>query len=155
MNETDKLIAEQLKTLPPNLRQAIDAVPWKALVQEIGKTNSFNAEQIASLEQETMFVTYGFENPNDYPSNMVREVGISEDIAYTIAESVTNKIFEPILKKSEELEKASMPKATPDIHPMVEPGETVHSVPHVEPPKAPLPDYRYEGSKDPYREPTK
>lgn len=102
MNETDKLIEEQWKTLPPNLQRAIDAVPWKALAQEIGKTNTLDAEQIVSLEQETMFIIYGFENPNDYVSNITKNIGISEEIAYTIAESVVAKIFDPILKKSEE-----------------------------------------------------
>ena len=102
MNETDKLIEEQWKTLPPHLQGAIKAVPWKALVQEIGRANALDAEQIVSLEQETMFIIYGFENPNDYVSNVTGNVGISEEIAYTIAESVVDKIFDPILKKSEE-----------------------------------------------------
>src|SRR3989344_7016317 len=105
MNEQDKLIEEQLKTLPPNLQQAINAVPWKSLVQEIGKQNNFSDEQIASLEQETMFVIYEFENPVDYPTNIIRELNISEKMAYAIVESVTNKIFDPILKKIDEYEK--------------------------------------------------
>lgn len=173
MNETDKLIEEQRKTLPLNLQRAIDAVPWKALVQEIGKANTLDAEQIVSLEQETMFIIYGFENPNDYVSNIAREVGISEEAAYTIAESIVAQIFDPILKKSEENETvvatpASVPEIPPVNLPMVERGEVAHDVPHVEQPKAqpvqparqdlagpkvPLPDYRYEEGKDPYREP--
>ena len=74
----------------------------------------------------------------------------------------------------------SIHKIAPEIHPMVEPafaqgsvmvkkGEVAHSVSHIEqptPPKPPvpvptktepekvsLPDYRYPGGKDPYREP--
>lgn len=170
MNETDKLIEEQLKTLPPNLQQAIGAVPWKALVQEIGKANALDTEQIVSLEQETMLVVYGFENPDDYVLNIVREVGVSEEVAYTITGSVADKIFESILKKSEESEKpvtpvaapVSIPTTPPANLPMVEKGEVAHDVPHVEQPKpevkpeqpkVSLPDYRYEGGQDPYREP--
>ncbi|OHA89603.1 MAG: hypothetical protein A3C70_02505 [Candidatus Zambryskibacteria bacterium RIFCSPHIGHO2_02_FULL_43_14] len=172
MNETDKLIAEQLKTLPPSLQQAISAVPWKALVQEIGKANTLDTEQIVSLEQETMLVVYGLENPNDYVSNIIKEVGVSEEVAYTIAGSVVDKIFEPILRKSEEFEKSVTPAITPVSAPatppanlpMVEAGEVAHEVPHIEQttpipapqkpePKASLPDYRYEQGKDPYREP--
>lgn len=184
MNETDKLIEEQLKTLPSNLQQAINAVPWKMLVQEIGKANTLDAEQIVSLEQETMFIVYGFESPNDYVSNVTKNIGVSEDVAYTIAESIAEKIFNPILQKSEELEKsnekkfepvtsASVPEIPPVNLPMVEKGEVAHDVKPVEtsippspipPPqsemkseqpkeKVPLPDYRYEAGKDPYREP--
>src|SRR3989344_4099335 len=105
MNETDKLIEEQLKKLPPNLQRAINAVPWKALVQEIGKTNVLDVEQIVSLEQETMFIIYAFESPKDYLANIMREVRISEDTALNIAESVADKIFNPILQKSEGSEK--------------------------------------------------
>ncbi len=169
MNEIDKLVEEQLKTLPPNLRQAIGVVPWKALVQDIGKANALDVEQIASLEQETMFIIYGFENPNDYVSNVTKNIGISEDIAYAIAESIVNKIFDPILKKSEEYAKATTPTSVPEIPPanlpMVEEGEVAHDAPQIEPKalsqetkpelkvNASLPDYRYESGKDPYREP--
>ena len=188
MNETDKFIEEQFKTLPPNLQQAIGAVPWKALVQDIGKANALDAEQIASLEQETMFIIYAFEPPEDYVANIVREVGISEETALNIAESVTDKIFDPISQKSEngrateepivitaetkeealkELSRRSMknqnppalvPELAPSNLPMVEPPSA-----QIEPkalsqeiksePKVSLPDYRYEGGGDPYRDP--
>jgi len=181
MNETDKLIEEQLKKLPPNLQRAINAVPWKALVQEIGKTNVLDVEQIVSLEQETMFIIYAFESPKDYLANIMREVRISEDTALNIAESVADKIFNPILQKSEGSEKTiktktespapvSAPEIPPVNLPMVEQNEGVHDVPHVEPttdnrqsttstikqepqPQVPLPNYRYPNNKDPYREP--
>lgn len=155
-NETDKLIEEQVKTLSPNLQRAINIVPWKSLLQEIGMASTLNLEQIASLEQETMFIIYGLENPNDYISNIIREMSLSKEIAYRIAESVANKIFEPILKRSDELEKEKLqtppvvplptPINPPNNPPVVEPafaqgsimikkGEVVHSVPHVEQPK--------------------
>lgn len=167
MNETDKLIEEQRKTLSSSLLKAIDTVPWKSSVKEIALLNKLNFEQVATIERETMFIIYGFESPNDYTSNMVREAGISEDVAYTIAESVANKIFDPILKKSEEHE------VKQDIHPMIESGEVAHDVAQAtsvaparqdlaparqdlagssEQPKVSLPDYRYESGKDPYRE---
>ena len=159
MNETEKLIEEQKKTLPPNLLQAIDIVPWKTYVQEIGKANALDTEQIASLEQETMFIIYAFEPPEDYIANMIREIGISENVAPSIAESIADKIFEPILKKSEEVSVTppDVLEVTQEIHPMIEKGEVAHGVPHIEeskpkePSRAPLPDYRYEGGKDPYR----
>lgn len=179
MNEQDKLIEDQLETLPLNLQQAIKTVPWKALVQEIGKANILDTEQIVSLEQETMLVIYAFENPNDYISNITREVGVSEAVAYTIAESVSDKIFDPISKRSGELEKPTVPEIPPTNLPMVEKNEVAHDVVHIEPttnPSTPLgaskqpttnqeqpkseqskvsvPDYRYPGGADPYREPT-
>ena len=166
MNEEDKLIEEQLKTLPPNLQQAINAVPWKAFVQEIGKTNVLDSEQIISLEQETMFVLYAFENPTDFVSNIIREVGVTNEVAETIAESIADKILDPILERSEGGGNESAKNL-----PMVEEGEVAHDVParttevvqsggpHVEQttdnrqPTTSVPDYRYPNDKDPYREP--
>ena len=177
MNEQEKLIEEQKKTLTPNLLRAIDTVPWKTLVQEIGKVNTLNAEQIVSLEQETMFIIYAFEPPEDYIANMIREIGLSEDVASSIAESVAGKIFDPIMNVIETPDgvKSDVPQVIHNNLPMVEKGEVAHTVPHVEPlvpptpsvtttppqpqtkpePKVSLPDYRYPGGKDPYREPLK
>ena len=168
MNEEDKLIEEQLKTLPSELQKAISSVPWKDLVQEIGKQNNLSVEQIESLERETMFIIYGFENPNDYISNLIREAGVDETTATTIANEVGEKILKAIEEKTGSVVPVSIP-ATPPANlplnlPMVEKGETVRDVPHMEQskteirseqPKVPLPDYRYEEGKDPYREPLK
>jgi hypothetical protein len=120
MNETDKLIENQFSRLPEAMQKAIKAVPWKALVQEIGKTNALDIEQIVSLEQETMFIIYGFENPDDYISNIVREVGIDETRASTIAELVSEKILTAIENKMAE---TPAPDVTPDVVPTVVPDE--------------------------------
>lgn len=65
------------------------------------------------------------------------------------------------LDKRVDQQKTSVPEITPTNLPMVEEGETAHTAPHIEQvpapqksePKASLPDYRYDGGKDPYREP--
>lgn len=183
MNETDKLIDEQFKTLPPNIQEAIKAMPWKSTVKEIALLNKLDLKKVAIVEMETMFVLYGFESPDDYIENLTREAQINEETATIIAESVAKKILEPISIKSEQLKeeekeppktldmkkvKTGIPEIAPEIHPMVEEGEVAHDVPHTEnkpetpsiplpnkpqTPKAPLPDYRYSNGKDPYREP--
>ncbi len=161
MNEEEKLIKEQWEKLSPEIRGAIESVPWKSLVAEIAKNNSLDENRAAALERETMFVLYGFENPTDYLANIEKEVGLSEEQSALIGEGVADKIFEPIFQKIESakpLEKTQLP--------MVEEGEKVHDVPHVETPKSPqsqpqpkvetpLPDYRYPDGADPYREPLK
>lgn len=176
MNETDKLIEEQLKTLPLELQQAIESVPWKNLVQEIGKQNNLTKEQVSSLEQETMLIIYGFENPTDYSANLVREVGLDQTAAENLASAVWDKILGPISQKVEvkesgipEIPSVNLPVVEPPFAQdtiMVKKGEVAHEVPHAEPttsnqrpttekPKISVsaPDYRYPENKDPYREP--
>lgn len=131
----NKLMEKQFSKLPSNLQNAINAVPWKILVQEVGKANTLDVEQITSLEQETMFIIYGFEPPGDYISNIVREVGIPEETAEATAESVAEKIFNPILDKAEEKNdskpnidvKVGVPEIAPEVHPASVPGETAHN----------------------------
>ncbi|MEK7227525.1 MAG: hypothetical protein AAB641_01375 [Patescibacteria group bacterium] len=161
MNEEEKLIEEQLKKLPPSLQKAIEAVPWKSSIKEIALLNKLTLEQVPVVERETMFILYGFENPDDYIGNLMREAQISEDTAISIAEAVNERIIKAIALKVDEFDK---PKAT-DNPPMVEKGEVAHDVASAtsevsskkyevreEGPKVAVPDYRYDG-KDPYREP--
>lgn len=165
MNETDKLIEEQFKTLPLNLQQAINAVPWRNLVQEIGKENNLNNEQMALLEEGTMLIIYGFEDPTGYSDNLVKAIGIGEITAGKIFNSVWDRIMAPISKKANEMEN-KIPEIPPINLPMLEKGEAAHDITPMAPAvrskeyevvkeksKIPLPDYRYEGGKDPYREP--
>ena len=156
MNEEERLIKEQWDKLPPELQRVIESVPWKSLVGDIGKTNALDSNKIAILERETMFILYGLENPADYLANIEREVGLSEEQSAAVAGAIADKIFDAIFEKVEIGETAAKTKL-----PMIEEGEKVHDVPHVdtvpsrpeEKPKTPLPDYRYPDGTDPYREP--
>ena len=121
MNEQEKLIAEQIKTLPSELVQAINAVPWKSLVQEIGKTNNLTPDQMVLLEQETMFILYSFESPANYTQNLVRELGTTEEVVSTIADSVAEKILSPI---SEKIISDEQKTSSPQVNNMQ--GKTLH-----------------------------
>lgn len=178
MTEEEKIIENQLKTLPAELQAAINAVPWKSSVKEIALLNKLSPEQTENLERETMFILYGFENPADYIKHLIQEVPTSEETATTIAEQVNKKILKAITDKVEK------PEAEPTHTnlPMIEEGEVAHDVPHVEevttnnqqpttnnnspaeiqkptvqdskPKETPsTPNNRYPGGIDPYREP--
>ena len=175
-NEKDKLIGEQKAKLPETLRLAIDAIPWRSTIKEIAVSNKLTFDQVDILERETMLILYGFESPDNYIDNIVREVPMESELANTIGVSVTERIFSVIESRmkgaeneSESEIQNSLPEKIKEIHPMIEEGEGVHDVPHVEsvaPIKTPvvskpepkpelktsIPDYRYDG-KDPYREP--
>ncbi len=142
--DTDKLIKEQLAKLPPTLQKALNAVPWKSVINQIAGLHNLKPEQKEIIERETMFILYGFESPNDYVDNMVREVAIDENLALDIATEVNEKIFKIISEKVEELEKTPpAPAVTPVNLPVLEPnfaketlatkpGESPKEVPHVE-----------------------
>ena len=152
MNETDKLIEEQLKTLPTELREAIRIVPWKSMVQEIGRGNNLDAGEMAKLERETMLIVYAFEDPLGYSENLMRELKIDVEKATKISDEVWQKIMQPISDAT------NRENVVPPNLPMVEPGETAHIVPHIEEkgpekPQISTPASHYPGGVDPYREP--
>lgn len=124
--ENEQLINEQLAKLPPELRQALEFVPWKQAVKEISLANNLALPQISALEQETMLILYGFDDPKNYIDNLIREVGVDEDIALALAEAVNEKILQPISAQAEKLGKGAIHNDLP----MVEKGETAHAVPH-------------------------
>src|SRR3989338_8066838 len=95
-NEKDKLIGEQKAKLPETLRLAIDAIPWRSTIKEIAVSNKLTFDQVDILERETMLILYGFESPDNYIDNIVREVPMESELANTIGVSVTERIFSVI-----------------------------------------------------------
>jgi len=100
--DTNKLIENQLKTLPQELQRAIAVTPWRNLVGSIAKSNNLDQPKGESLEMETLFVVYGFESQNDFVSNLMRELSINMDKAEKIAGEINVQIFLPILAKANE-----------------------------------------------------
>jgi hypothetical protein len=189
MNEEQKLIQEQLAKLPLPLQKAVEAIPWKSTVNEIGLLHNLSLEQVADVERETMLIVCGFEDPVTYIDNLVNEAGLPEEVAGEIGNEVRERVFEVISNKASEFENSleGTSQVSQEAHPglpMVEKDEVAHEVPHVEeaasatmpviPPPTPsvsepvapaseqpeakkpqltVPDYRYPGGSDPYREP--
>lgn len=163
MNEDNKIIDDQFKNLPPVLQRVINSIPWNSTVKEIASLNKLSNEQVPLIERETMFVLYGFVSHDDFTRNLIQEAGLDIILAEKIANEVNEKIFSEIAKKIEEnqpepkietkeealerlkatrMEKGgklnpSFPKTNSSSNlPMIEEGEVVHAVPHIEEVKA-------------------
>jgi hypothetical protein len=131
MNETDKIIEEQFKTLPPNLQKALNTTPWKSSVKEIALLNKLNFDQVETVERETMFILYGFESFDDYIGNLMREVKVDEATATNISQVVDEKILKIVTQKIEDLEKPEIQTAPSSV-----PGTPPANLPVAEPPFA-------------------
>lgn len=173
--DTDKLIEEQLKTLPQALQRAIALTPWRNLLTNIVKANNLQDEMAKNLETETMLVIYGFESQDDFSSNIMRELSLDVARATIIAGEVDKQVFAVILEKANEFQEAS-DKETPhssQVIPINKP-EIVSSAIVEKKPDLPMvivktlpfeerkklvPDFldnkhHYPDNNDPYREPT-
>ena len=108
---TDKLqqtIKEELAKLPQENQNAINALDWVKITEEIGKKNLLTESEINDLQVETLLIMVDLEDPKAYANNIENNIDTSKEEAEKIAGEVTEKIFIPInnilvekIKKSE------------------------------------------------------
>ncbi len=147
MDNNDKLIQEQLKSVPPEVKAAIDAVPWQNRLRTISQREGFDHEKSQTLEMETMFIIYGFLPANEYGANINRELGLDDETTGRVVKQVSDEIFADIEKQYEMLEdknKTPIQTVTPTPPPKpkvfevntnlpeVLPNQPAHEVPHIE-----------------------
>ncbi len=102
--QTQTLIQEQLKKLPPSLKQAIEESRWEQSTDAILRTLGLTPDQSESAKTEIMLLVYGFSGFDDFVQNLINEGGITEENAFAIAKESDAKIFGPIARRVEELE---------------------------------------------------
>jgi len=94
--ETQKIIDEQLKRLPKDVKEAIISVDYKAKLQEIVKRQKLLIDQAGKLETETSLIMIGLEPLTDYINNLQKELNVSALRAKEISLDVSENIFKPI-----------------------------------------------------------
>jgi hypothetical protein len=101
--ETNKIIEEQLETLPADVKEAIISVDFKTKLQEITKRQKLMIDQAGKLEMETTLVMIGLEPLADYVENLQRELEVSLIQAREIALDISENIFKPIRESLQEM----------------------------------------------------
>ena len=94
--ESQKIIEEQMKKLPEDVKQAIISVDYKTKLQEITKRQKLLIDQAGKLEMETTLVMIGLEPLSDYMDNLQREMDLPPVRAKEVAMDVDENIFKPI-----------------------------------------------------------
>jgi restriction endonuclease len=108
--ESQKIIEEQMKKLPEDVKQAIISVDYKTRLQEITQRQKLLIDKAWKLEMETTLVMIGLEPITDYIDNLQREMELPLVRAREVAMDVDEHIFKPIRvslqKMNEELKSA-------------------------------------------------
>jgi hypothetical protein len=104
-SDTRKIIDEQAAKLPESLRKAIETTDWRDLIKKISLDKNLSTEKLELIEQETMLVIYGFDTLENYIDNLVKETGLPEETAISIAEAANTRIFSEISNKADVVEK--------------------------------------------------
>jgi hypothetical protein len=93
MDETQKIISEQLAKLPKSIKDAISSIDLEDKIKKIANKNMLHIDQAGDLINETIFVMLGLEPTSDYKENIRRELNISRDRAQAITADIDKEIF--------------------------------------------------------------
>ena len=108
---------EKAKTeLSEESRQAIDAVDWKTIILNMRAEKGYSFTQLEDLEIETELLLCGLLNPEDYPKELEKRMGIPKPKVDELVNEMNKKVFERIreeLVKNIERKKVSEEKGQP------------------------------------------
>lgn len=160
------------KKLPSEVQEIIMSNETTELITTLLKEIILSDEQINLADSEILYSMFCLQSLDDAINNIAKlsnkNVNDLDKIKSTLQSEIFSKyeidIDNFIKSNQNETANVSVPEIAPNNLPMVEEGEVVHSVPHVETKtetpqptiredKVSLPDYRYQDGKDPYREP--
>jgi hypothetical protein len=82
--------------LPKEVQEAIKAVEWEKISEEIGKKYLLSEDEIATFQLETASFLLGLVDEDLYPENIEDEVGMSREEAKKMADEALEKIFKPV-----------------------------------------------------------
>ncbi len=115
---TEKLkqtIKEEIGKLPKEAQDAINALDWEKIAEDIGKKCFFDEGKINDLQLETLLVLVGLEDAEFYSNNIIDNVGTTMDEGKKIAEEVLQKIFTPIGNEITKNIKSNLKNKNPSV----------------------------------------
>ncbi|MCD5384656.1 MAG: hypothetical protein LRZ97_01945 [Candidatus Pacebacteria bacterium] len=97
MSEDNKQqIQDAYAALPKVVQDVITDSDVQAKLRELSKVYSLHLDKWTILENEIMMALLGINEPQDLPSNIVSNVGLTKEQATKITEAVISIVFDPI-----------------------------------------------------------
>jgi hypothetical protein len=94
--EISMALREQMEKLPPEVQRAVTSPDLRKKIKEIGDRNKLHIDQIGLLEDETVLVMIGLEEPADFTDNIASHVRMEKEVAQRVSGEVSEKVFIPI-----------------------------------------------------------
>lgn len=86
------IVDQRMARAPANIRNAATSESLVHALSGIAAANELNSEQVAALEEETLYFLLEIENPGSFSGNIHRYLGVPEETANGIAQSVSKVI---------------------------------------------------------------
>lgn len=91
----------RLEQLPQVVKNAIMSADVEKRLRTLADTQKLHLDQWQILENEVMLTLLGFQQIENLEKNIKDEVGVSSDVAHTLAASANELVFEPIREELE------------------------------------------------------
>ena len=108
-------MAERFAKLPPSVQGAITSADVEAHLRELAKTQQLHLDQWDLLENEVMLTLLGLAKSSELKQNIMKEVGVSDEVATVLAGDIAEYVFKPIrdeLERQLEHPEAQVAKAS-------------------------------------------
>jgi hypothetical protein len=94
-------IQERFKQLPKVVQDAINSSDVEKHMRELADKQKLHVDQWQTLENEVMLALLGFKQAEELEKNLLKEVGVSAEVAHELAININNIVFEPIRQELE------------------------------------------------------
>ena len=92
-DNTTRIIKERFDALPESIKEIILSSNYEETVLKIGQAHQLNVEQLGILERETTMVMMGLTPPQDFQTELARELRIDNAKGAEIVKEINEKIF--------------------------------------------------------------
>lgn len=99
--ELEQGFKERFALLPKPVQNAITSTDVEKRLRVLADTYKLHLDQWELLENEVKLALYGFQPVEDLGGNIEKEIGVSQELARSLAEDVSRIIFEPIRQQLE------------------------------------------------------
>lgn len=101
--ETEKIIKEQMETLPEEVRSLFTDPKINEKILEIGNNNILNTEQMEIYQTETFLLMLGLTHPSDYQDELKSKLNISDEALNNISKEIYVLFSREIIEKLKEI----------------------------------------------------
>ena len=99
--DIDAVLKERFLELPKVVQNSITSADVEKHLRELANTHKLHLDQWETLENEVLMTLYGITAVDELQANIQKHVGISDEIAKTLADDISKAVFEPIRKELE------------------------------------------------------
>ncbi len=103
-NDTNKIINDQLNSLPKALQDAILKSGWEKKAHDLAKKHQLHIDQEGDLVNETFLVLLGLELSKDFQQNLVDNIHVDKATADALVNEIGAEIFAPIREHLQNIE---------------------------------------------------